>query len=50
MNKYFYPVFFGLFGQLEVDVSKIREGNQRNSTVCQGKGGLKICGFGLKLC
>jgi len=27
MNKYFYTAFCCIFGQLEVDVSKIREGN-----------------------
>jgi hypothetical protein len=26
-NKCFYPAFYYLFGQLEVDVFKIREGN-----------------------
>jgi hypothetical protein len=27
MNKCFYPAFWCLFGQLEANVSKIREGN-----------------------
>jgi len=38
------------FDQLEVDVSKIREGNLEKWHCVSKERGLKICGFGFRLC